>query len=98
MRQSAESAQQQGQVNDNQGSAQPSYSQGSGAPAQAPGLKSEMSQQSIQEQGRETPPPQSKSRDDLAEVDVRALLQKHEELRMSLQILCSFSRLLTSLV
>ncbi|KAJ9252465.1 hypothetical protein DTO207G8_4806 [Paecilomyces variotii] len=85
MRQPTESAQQQGQVSDNQGSAQSPYVQSTGAPAQGPSLKSEMSQQNIQEQGRETPPPQSKSRDDLAEVDVRALLQKHEELHAKYQ-------------
>lgn len=58
-------------------------------PGTPPGasFKGNSSQQNLQEhqQGRETPPSaqQSKSREDLEEVDVAALIQKHEELRMS---------------
>ncbi|KAL1961701.1 hypothetical protein VTN77DRAFT_1305 [Rasamsonia byssochlamydoides] len=57
---------------------------GLGTP-QGSSSKGNVSQQNLQEheQGQETPPSalQSKSRDDLDEVDVAALIQKHEELQ-----------------
>lgn len=87
LRQPAESAQQQQQPpppppRDSQATGSSSYGQGPGGPPQGSSFKSDASQQSIQEQGRDTPPPQSKIRDDAGEVDVRALQQKYEELRM----------------
>jgi hypothetical protein len=39
------------------------------------------SQQNVTESGRSTPPVNTSRRDDLSEIDVRALLQKHDELR-----------------
>lgn len=67
-----------------QGQGQSPYPQsGTG---QASNFKGNISQQNLQEQqpGRETPPSaqQSKFRDDVDGLDVAALIQKHEELRM----------------
>lgn len=49
---------------------------------QGSSFKSNMSQQSLPEPDRETPPPQSKGRDDYSDIDTRALVQRYEELRM----------------
>lgn len=66
LRQPAESAQQQ--------PSQPKSGSQASGPPQRSSSKDDTSQQ-----GRDTPPPQNK--DDAGEVDVRALQQKHEELR-----------------
>jgi hypothetical protein len=66
------------------GPGQSPYPQSGGA--QASNFKGNVSQQNLQDQqpGRETPPSaqQTKFRDDVEGMDVAALIQKHEELRM----------------
>jgi hypothetical protein len=60
----------------------PPYNQPLPSLPQNASFKGNVSQQSLGDSGRETPPP-GKGREDLTDVDVRALAQKHEELRRS---------------
>lgn len=83
LRQPMESTAQHGQARDPPIGPPPPYNQPLPNLPQGSSFKgSNMSQQSLGESGRETPPP-GKAREDMSDADVRALQQEYRELRRS---------------
>lgn len=74
------------QMGQNQGQ----YGQGPRGLPQGASFKGDLQQQTGGDQGRNTPPPM-KGREDLAGLDVAALLQRHDELRMQSSLISLYS-------